>query len=256
MRARTADLAGNSIAADSNDASQASEEHLFARFDPVVPPALVLRDRVSDGESVERMVIRSNYDKTAKDYIELPRVKDAIKDKDYEYHDANERHVAPPKTSQQMAELHGKFDDFVGYDAPSATKKDYDKGYKLALKESGTFLDTEVYDPKTDSKKSVGGIELVTPKSVPAAPPPATLPLDPPGRALSAGQYVIHKEEDLMLPYLPDAFARGVAFVGRTAGGDRDSGVAARQRLSCSEHGMLAAFDLSLAFDDAFVVVK
>ncbi|MEP6569923.1 MAG: hypothetical protein ABJC10_09130 [Acidobacteriota bacterium] len=213
MRARAADLAGNSVTADSNDATQASEEHFFVRFDPVVPPAILLRDRVSDGESVERMVIRSNYDQTAADYIQLPQVKDAIKEKEYQYHEANERHVAPPKTSQQLAELHGKFDEFVGYDAPSTTKKDYDKGYKLALKESGTFLDTEVYDPKTDSKKAVSGIELVTPKSVPIAPPPPTLPLDPPGSALAAGQYVIHKEDELLLPYLPDPFARGIAFV-------------------------------------------
>src|SRR6185295_4328176 len=90
---------------------------------------------------------------------------------------------------------------------------------RLALKETGTFLDTEVYDHKTDSKKQINGIELITPKNVPANPPPpdlppATLPLDPPGRPLAAGQYVIHKEEDLMLPYLPDPFARGVAFVG------------------------------------------
>jgi len=214
LRARAADLAGNSVSPDSKDATQASEEHLFARFDPVVPPAVLLRERVTDGEAVERMVIRSNYDKKAAAYIALPEVQDAIKNKEYEYQEANERHLAPPKTSQQMAELHGKFDEFVGFDAPSNTKKDYDKGYRLALKETGTFLDTEVYDHKTDSKKKVDGIELITPKSVPPDQEPAKLPLDPPGRALAAGQYVIHKEENLMLPYLPDPFARGVAFVG------------------------------------------
>jgi hypothetical protein len=214
MRARAADLAGNSVSPDSKDASQASEEHLFARFDPVVPPAVLLRERVTDGESVERMVIRSNYNKKAADYIQQPEVITAIQNKEYQYHEANERHVAPPKTSQQMVELHGKFDEFVGYDAQSDTKKDYEKGYRLALKETGTFLDTEVYDHKTDSKKQVAGIELITPKSVPASPAPATLPLNPPGRALAAGQYVVHTEEELMLPYLPDPFARGVAFVG------------------------------------------
>ena len=147
MRVRAADIAGNSLPAESKDDSQASQDHLFTRFDPVVPPALVLRDRVSGGESVERMVIRSNYDKKVEDYIAQPAVTSALTGKDYQYHKENERHIAPPKTSQQMAELHSKFDDFIGFDAATSTKKDYDKGYKLALKEEGTFLDTEVYDP-------------------------------------------------------------------------------------------------------------
>lgn len=214
MRVRAADIAGNSLPADSKDATQASEQHSFSRFDPVVPPALLLRERVTDGEAVERMVIRSNYEQTAADYADSPRTKEAIKNKDYQYHKDNERHVAPPKTSQQMAELHGKFDEFIGYDAATDTKKNYDRGYKLALKETGTFLDTKVYDPKTDTTTDVNGIELVTPKSVPVTPELATLPLNPPGRALTAGQYVIHKEENLMLPYLPDPFSRGTAFLG------------------------------------------
>src|SRR5712692_7211189 len=212
MRVRAADIAGNSLPAESKDDSQASQDHLFTRFDPVVPPALVLRDRVSGGESVERMVIRSNYDKKVEDYIAQPAVTSALAGKDYQYHKENERHIAPPKTSQQMAELHSKFDDFIGFDAATSNKKDYDKGYKLALKEEGTFLDTEVYDPGTDSKKPVTGIELVTPAGVSATQ--TTLPLSPPGSPLTAGQYVIHKEDDLLLPYLPDPFARGVAFVG------------------------------------------
>jgi hypothetical protein len=218
MRVRAADIAGNSVLADSKDDSQASQEHLYTRFDPAVPPAVVLRDRTSGGESVERMVIRSNYDKKVEDYIALPEVTKALSGKDYKYQKENERHIAPPKTSQQMAELHSKFDDFIGFDAGTNTRKDYDKGYKLALKEEGTFLDTEVYDPQTDSKKPVSGIELVTPAGVSASQ--TTLPLSPPGSALVAGQYVIHKEDDLLLPYLPDPFARGVAFVGlpRVAG--------------------------------------
>ena len=211
MRVRAADIAGNSLPADSKDDSQASQEHLYTRFDPVVPPALVLRDRVSGGESVERMVIRSNYDKKVEDYITQPAVITALTGKDFTYHKENERHVAPPKTSQQMAELHSKFDDFIGFDAATSTKKDYEKGYKLALKEEGTFLDNEVYDPGGPPKK-VTGIELVTPAGVTAAQ--TTLPLSPPGSPLTAGQYVIHKEEELLLPYLPDPFARGVAFVG------------------------------------------
>ncbi|HEV7475097.1 MAG TPA: hypothetical protein VGN90_13675 [Pyrinomonadaceae bacterium] len=215
MRVRAADIAGNSLSAESKDATQASEQHSFSRFDPVVPPALLLRERVTDGEAVERMVIRSNFDQSASEYADSPRVKELIKKKDYQYHKDNERHVAPPKTSQQMAELHGKFDEFIGYDAATNTKKNYDHGYKLALKETGTFLDIEVYDPKTDVTTPVNGIELVTPKSVPPGPPaPPTLPLNPPGRALAAGQYVIHKEENLLLPYLPDPFARGTAFFG------------------------------------------
>jgi len=212
MRVRAADLAGNSKPAESKDAGQASEQHTFERFDPVVPPAVLLRNRVSEGESVEHMVIRSNYNQSSGDYA--ARALAAINNPDFHYSEVNERHIAPPKTSQQMAELHGKFDEFIGYDAATDTKKDYERGYKLGLKETGTFLDTKVYDPKTDTTKPVAGIELVSPKAVPKDQPLATLPLDPPGRPLAAGQYVIHKEEDLMLPYLPDPFARGAAFLG------------------------------------------
>jgi hypothetical protein len=80
---------------------------------------LILRDWLTEGESLERMVIRSNYDVTAAAYVQLPTVQQAIAGQGYRYKPDNERHVAP-KTPQPMAELHGVFDAAMGAEGPPA----------------------------------------------------------------------------------------------------------------------------------------
>jgi hypothetical protein len=49
---------------------------------------------------------------------------------------------------------------------------------------------------------------------------PATLPLQA-GGAPEPGQYVVHDVDDLVLPYLPDPLAHGIALVFPEAGADR-----------------------------------
>jgi hypothetical protein len=70
----------------------------YLRYEPVSPPVLVLRQALgldaTPGESVERIVIRSNYN------THIAAV--------------SERHIAPPKATHEMVELHGMLDTPAG----------------------------------------------------------------------------------------------------------------------------------------------
>jgi hypothetical protein len=122
IRARGVDLAGNRP--DFGDPAavdpHATRLITYARFEPVESPILLQRLPRTMGESVERMVIRSNYN--------VPAVDD------------NQRHLAPPKTSELMAEEHSLFD--------TASGLDHNAFALLAARENKSFQD----DPqgKTD----------------------------------------------------------------------------------------------------------
>jgi hypothetical protein len=101
FRARAVDLAGNSLPPDAvlADIYNLPPQPLrYLRYEPVAAPILVLRQPLgpttTPGESVERIVIRSNYN------THIAAVA--------------ERHIAPPKTSQDMAEIHGMLDTPAG----------------------------------------------------------------------------------------------------------------------------------------------
>ncbi len=192
LRARTADLAGNGLPPESNAATQATEPVRYGRYEPIAPPAVVPRVLPAEGESLERLVLRSNYKQTTKEYSEDPQIVAITAAKPYQkYLEANERHIAAPKTSQLMAEHHGLFDPYF---APGL----YEQGYRIALKEYGTFLDDQIWNPTTNAYEPIlppGSVEAVT------------MP-DPPNEV----QYALHHEHPLRLPYLPDPLARGAAF--------------------------------------------
>ena len=101
FRVRAVDLAGNSFAPDATlDAafSLPPQPIQYLRYEPVAAPAVVLRQALSPvatpGESGDRIVIRSNFNT----HIEA----------------VSERHIAPPKTSETMAETHGMLDTAAG----------------------------------------------------------------------------------------------------------------------------------------------
>ncbi|NDW00113.1 hypothetical protein [Salipiger sp. PrR002] len=208
MRARMVDLAGNALALDDpsiEPLEQASDPVGYWRFEPVDPPVLVQRARLSEGEQLERMVIRSNVQTSAADYLQTQDFKEAAQapaSADFAYTAINERHVVPPKSSQQQCETHGLFDPFLGGDWEASKK-----GYEIAAREAGTL-----YDPQPGSQ-----IELITPQAVaPAAttqavPPQMPGPDNPVGDRMVGGQYVIHREAHVRTPYLPDGAAGGVA---------------------------------------------
>lgn len=98
LRARPVDLAGNSSTLEERkfDLSYSTEPVVFCRFDPIQTPAVVLRNEVTSGESIERMVIRSNFNSNTVG--------------------SNERHIAPSRGNQLLAEIHGQFDTAAGLD--------------------------------------------------------------------------------------------------------------------------------------------
>jgi hypothetical protein len=94
VRMRAADLAGNSI--PSAHAAAAGDPNLvasitFQRFEPVQSPAVIPTAPRTEGESVERLVLRSNYNVNPSPATSA-------------------RHIVPAKTAQRMAEFHGLFD--------------------------------------------------------------------------------------------------------------------------------------------------
>lgn len=215
FRARIVDLAGNSLAVSDESIApleQATETVSYLRYEPVDPPALVHRHRVSEGESLERMVIRSNYDKSPSAYLQTPDFATATQQpasQDFEYVADNQRHVVPPKSSQLQCEEHALFDAAFGSGSPAAIKG----AYETAAREAGTLYDAL---PGTQ-------IELVTPASVKdvaltaAVPPAPPSPQKPTGERLVGGQYILHREAAVQTPYLPDGAAAGFALRGSRA---------------------------------------
>ena len=105
-RARIADLAGGGPAFDPS-ASAASFQYAtgsitYGRFEPIPPPVLLMRHPITEGERLERLVVRSNYD-IADDRpgTSSPRITPCA------------RHVAAPATAELLAEQHGAFDRFA-----------------------------------------------------------------------------------------------------------------------------------------------
>ncbi len=196
----------------------------FLRWDPVPSPAIVPLRRFTEGESLRVLVVRSGV---AQDPATLAltvtppdeyaaAAAAAHPALDLGYGDVNERHLAPPKTSQFQAELHGAFDDAIG----SVNPADHVRLLAVAMREAGTFFDLDVVD-LTDPTTTVPqpGVRLETSPGPPQVDP-KTLPLAP-GDAPAPGQYVVHDTPQLRLPYLPDTLARGVSLAFPDAGTDR-----------------------------------
>ena len=207
MRARLVDLAGNSLTFDDRSVDkleEASEPISYLRYEPLDAPVLSLRDRVSEGESLERMVIRSNFDQTAPAYLTNPPYAGNVPtDTGFAYTAENQRHFVPPKTSQLMAEQHGAFEQAFG---PTSTPAEKADTYQLITSfEAGTLYD--------------GGssVRIVTPPkdgAVPRSPERALTDKPPEGFRLLPGEYLVHTEASLSTPYLPDPLAAAVAMRG------------------------------------------
>ena len=156
-------------------------ELTYRRFEPVNPPELVPRLEFTEGESLERLVIRSNFDQNAGDYAAAHPP----------YQAGNERHVAAPKAALQTVETHGLLDaaldakpDQMPPDQVAAIRRQV---YTLAQREAGSLGDA-----------SLPSVRFVRTSSDPN----------------SNDGYAIHTEEQLVLPYLPDPWAQGVVFRG------------------------------------------
>ena len=106
MRARTVDLAGNSLEPSPKDLASelpATHAQTYYRFEPILPPSLALVkptpatvEAPREGESMERLAVRTFNDIPADNVI--PSVQHA------------RRFAVPSRTSVKEAEIHGLFD--------------------------------------------------------------------------------------------------------------------------------------------------
>jgi hypothetical protein len=216
LRARLVDLAGNSLACDDpslGPLEEASDEVVYRRLEPLDPPPLVLKQRVSEGESLEHVVIRSDVVEPSPGDYKSVSAGDYLRQPPYDgndpgvtgfdYTDVNLRHVVPPKTSQIMAEQHGMFEK--AFDAAGSA------GGPAAIKDA-----YETIVPLESGSLYHGGpsVHLITPAKDGVSTEKS---LDPPpeeGFRLEPGQYVIHTEELIKTPYLPDPLAAAVVLRG------------------------------------------
>lgn len=113
LRARTVDLAGNSLDHDSQLAAllsfvmglprqQAGQPYL--RYEPVINPAVVIREPAAvtgPGSALDRLVLRTFNESEAQDSSAADTT-------------AADRHLLPPRTSVEMGERLGMFDDATG----------------------------------------------------------------------------------------------------------------------------------------------
>ena len=127
VRARTVDLAGNSVPLADLSAAHASARLVFGRLEPVESPAILLRKARAAGDAVNRVVLRSNYNAPPSPVVE-------------------ERHLATPKVSEHTAELHGMFDTT----APNS-KVDVNAYTLITDREAKNFADLASSHPDGDT---------------------------------------------------------------------------------------------------------
>ncbi|WP_353807626.1 hypothetical protein [Agromyces sp. SYSU T00194] len=193
FRIRAVDLSGGSI--PSKQLDPAHERELsgpYQRWEPVPSPAVVPLTQFTEGESLMRMVIRSTRDVPVATYVAMPRVQgldghEPSGRAGIVYRVENERHLAPPLGSMQLAETHGEFDA-----ALDGTAADVAAQFAIAAKESGNYL-------------TLAGAEVVNHLGAP------TVLTGDRGQRLAEGEYVVHDTPALGLPYLPDPLSRGLS---------------------------------------------
>jgi hypothetical protein len=217
LRARIVDLAGNGLTLEEATGILEAlrvhgrpepfipiirDELPYRRYDPVPSPTLALREELTEGEALDVMVIRSNGPSTT-------TASYAASLGDGRYKGVNERHIAPPKTSQSAAETHGALDGAFG---PGGDPIKY---FNICRRDSGSLNDNfvtnlatgereflpDVVDPATGARIEHGirFIKVEQPASTPGS---------------EAAGYTVHYEARLRLPYLPDPLARGAALFG------------------------------------------
>lgn len=107
VRVRTVDMAGNSQPLESESDSPAETycpSIKYMRYEPLSSPITLVGNELRDGESLEQMVIRSNYNAEVKKYERDNKVKGQNSE------GLSVRYLLPPKNSQLMAETHGCFE--------------------------------------------------------------------------------------------------------------------------------------------------
>ncbi|QXQ07824.1 hypothetical protein KX816_07465 [Sphingosinicellaceae bacterium] len=195
----------------------------FRRWDTVPPPVVVARHRLSIAESIHHLVIRSGL-LTSPDGAggETTTVLDpeafiASLTPAFaaDLRPTCERHLAAPKGSQILNELHGRFDPALGTGTPEERRL----MLAAALRDDGTLFDQKIVsldDPLVLIEQP--GVSLQAgPEIADPVTDLGTLQDGNRGNPPPVGHYVIHDVDELVLPWLPDPMAAGIAFGMNTA---------------------------------------
>lgn len=216
LRARTVDLAGNALtiekARDLLDRMRTlgrpevylpiqGQQLPYKRFDPIASPTLVLREELTEGETADVMVIRSNGPATT-------TASYATSLGDVRYHGFNDRHIAPPKSSQRMSERHGKFDDAFGLAGQPQSV------FGIFGRDAGTLNDTSIADIRTGQPVTLPDVTRPGPGGAQTTIPNGLRFIKTDQSSDPNAGYSIHFEDQLRLPYLPDPMADGAALFG------------------------------------------
>ena len=151
MRARVVDIAGNGLALEDapSGTDSASEELTYRRFEPIPAPFLIPKTGIKPGESVEHLVVRSNFNKTAEEYAALFPIPNFPA-----Y--PSDRHIVPSRQAQRMAEDYGLFDK------PGTMKPD--------PATYNTIINNDAFFPPFDAKQANQGVRPEANVGVPWLP--------------------------------------------------------------------------------------
>ncbi|HPT31401.1 MAG TPA: hypothetical protein PLW67_06145, partial [Prolixibacteraceae bacterium] len=122
VRIRTVDLAGNSIPltrATENPAENERTKIRYLRYEPLSSPIVLAGNELRDGEFLENLVIRSNFDRSSKQYEQEFKVNSQ------NFGEYSQRFLLPPKNSPAMAEHHSMIEKAFG-SHPDAAKTIYE----------------------------------------------------------------------------------------------------------------------------------
>ena len=155
VRVRAVDLGGNSVILEHQ--SESPEETIrknirYMRYEPLVSPIVLVGNELKDGEFLERLVIRSNFDKSVAEY------ENENKTGSKSFENYSERFLLPPKNSQQIAENHGKFELAFGNN-PDAAKQIY----QIITTHEGLYQQDEKNKEKIYNRSDVEIIYLPDP---------------------------------------------------------------------------------------------
>ena len=155
IRIRAVDLAGNSVplSHQSEDVSETIRKNIrYMRFEPLASPLVLVGNQLKDGEFLERMVIRSNFDASTKEYENKFPVNHQVFD------EFSQRYLLPPKNSQAMAETHGMFEKAFSNN-PEAAKEIY----SLITSHEGLYAQDKINSEKIYQPSEVEIIYLPDP---------------------------------------------------------------------------------------------
>ena len=111
IRVRTVDMAGNSLPLESESESPAEtscSNIIYLRYEPLASPIVLVGNQLRDGEYLEQMVVRSNFD------VDVEKYENENRADGQDFKGRSLRYLLPPKNSQLMAETHGKFEKAFG----------------------------------------------------------------------------------------------------------------------------------------------